>query len=74
MLSEVRDAYSKVDKWTKPERVGFSLNWSPMSPKLVAEPKGVILIIAPFNLPAFLLLSPLVRPNTDISPMRMWFG
>ena len=31
-----------------------------MGPKVRAEAKGVALIIAPFNFPCFLLLSPLV--------------
>ena len=58
---EVRSAYANVDKWCKPQGIGFHFNWFAMRPKLTPEPKGVILIIAPFNLPCFLLLSPLVR-------------
>ena len=63
MLAEVHMGYHNVDKWVKPERTAFSVNWTPMSPKFCPEPKGVILIISPFNFPAFLLLSPLVRPD-----------
>ncbi|KAI0706421.1 aldehyde dehydrogenase [Earliella scabrosa] len=60
VLAEVHMGYHNVDKWVKPERTAFSINWTPMSPKFCPEPKGVILIISPFNFPAFLLLSPLV--------------
>ncbi|OBZ72513.1 Aldehyde dehydrogenase family 3 member H1 [Grifola frondosa] len=60
VFSEVRLAYDNVEKWAKPQRAPFSLNWFAMSPTTKAEPKGVVLIIAPFNFPLFLLLSPLV--------------
>ncbi|KAI0763342.1 aldehyde dehydrogenase [Trametes elegans] len=59
-LSEIRDAYNNVEKWVRPQSIGFSINWFAMSPKFTAEPKGVALIIAPFNFPMFLLLGPLV--------------
>ncbi|TFK87170.1 aldehyde dehydrogenase [Polyporus arcularius HHB13444] len=60
VYGEVRMVYDKIDQWVKPQRIDFHFNWFPMGPKLVAEPKGVILNIAPFNVPVFLLLSPLV--------------
>ncbi|OBZ72483.1 Aldehyde dehydrogenase, dimeric NADP-preferring [Grifola frondosa] len=60
VLNEVRLAYDNVEKWAKQQSAPFSLSWFVMSPKLKAEPKGVILIIAPFNFPLFLLLNPLV--------------
>ena len=60
VYTEVREAYDKIEKWTKPQTADFNFNFFPMGPKLVAEPKGVALIIAPFNFPCFLLLSPLV--------------
>ncbi|KAI0659649.1 NAD-dependent aldehyde dehydrogenase [Cubamyces menziesii] len=56
---EVRTAYDNVEKWTKSQRAEFSLNFFAMGPRLRAEPKGVILAIAPFNAPIFMLLSPL---------------
>ncbi|EIW52056.1 NAD-aldehyde dehydrogenase [Trametes versicolor FP-101664 SS1] len=57
---EVRTAYDNVEKWTKPQKAEFSFNFFAMSPKLRAEPKGTILIIGPFNVPVFTILSPLV--------------
>ncbi len=62
--------YDKIDQWVKPQRIDFHFNWFPMGPKLVAEPKGVILNIAPFNVPVFLLLSPLVCSY----PAALFFG
>ncbi|OSC99247.1 NAD-dependent aldehyde dehydrogenase [Trametes coccinea BRFM310] len=57
---EVRSAYDNVEQWTKIQKADFNLNFFAMSPKLKAEPKGVVLLIAPFNLPTFLVFSPLV--------------
>lgn len=56
----MRTAYDNVEKWTKPQKAEFSLNFFAMSPKLRAESKGTILIIGPFNVPVFTILSPLV--------------
>jgi acyl-CoA reductase-like NAD-dependent aldehyde dehydrogenase len=60
-LSEVMDAYHNVAKWSKPERARWSLNWFAVNPTIRKEPKGVVLIISPFNYPMWLLLGPLVR-------------
>ena len=58
--SDVKMAYDKVESWVKPQSAAFNFNFFAMRPKRVAEPKGTVLIIAPFNFPIFLLLSPLV--------------
>ncbi|KAI0667920.1 aldehyde dehydrogenase [Trametes maxima] len=60
VLGEIRDAYDNVEKWVKPQSIGFSINWFAMKPRFTPEPKGVVLIISPFNFPMFLLLGPLV--------------
>ncbi|KAI9070308.1 aldehyde dehydrogenase [Trametes sanguinea] len=57
---DVKLMYDNVEKWTKSRRVGFNLNFAPMNPRVKAEPKGVVLAIAPFNVPIFVLMSPLV--------------
>ncbi|KAG6897002.1 hypothetical protein C0992_004713, partial [Termitomyces sp. T32_za158] len=59
--SEVKEAYCNVEKWAKPEKPGFSLNFTVMRPVIYKEAKGVVLIISPFNYPLFLTLPPLVR-------------
>ena len=60
-FGQIKLAYEIVEKWNKPQSVDFSLNWFPMRPKMFPEPKGVALLIAPFNIPIFLLFGPLVR-------------
>lgn len=57
---EVRTAYDNVEKWTKTQRAEFNLNFFALCPKMKAEPKGVVLNITPFNVPVFMILSPLV--------------
>jgi aldehyde dehydrogenase (NAD+)/aldehyde dehydrogenase (NAD(P)+) len=59
-LTEAVNAYHNVAKWSKPERAPFSFNWFAMKPTIRKEPKGVVLIITPFNYPVFLALRPLV--------------
>ncbi|KAF9265110.1 NAD-aldehyde dehydrogenase [Marasmius fiardii PR-910] len=55
-LTETKHTYSNIDKWVKPEKAPFSLNWSAMKPTIYKEPKGVVLIISPFNYPIFLTI------------------
>ena len=57
---DVRVAYDNVEKWMREQPVDFNLSFFPMRPTMKAEPKGVILIIAAFNVPLFLTLGPLV--------------
>ncbi|KAH9846748.1 NAD-dependent aldehyde dehydrogenase [Lenzites betulinus] len=57
---DVRSAYDDLEKWSKPYRADFNINFFAMSPKLKADPKGVVLMVTPFNFPVFLSLSPLV--------------
>ncbi|KAI1792769.1 NAD-dependent aldehyde dehydrogenase [Ganoderma leucocontextum] len=57
---DIRTGYDSVDKWTAPQKAEFNLSFWAMGPKHKAEPKGVVFIIAPFNGPLIMLLSPLV--------------
>ncbi|TBU40995.1 NAD-dependent aldehyde dehydrogenase [Dichomitus squalens] len=59
-LLQIRSAYDNLDKWSRSQNIELNINWFALGPKLKPEPKGVVLIIAPFNLPLFLTLSPLV--------------
>lgn len=58
-ITEVLDAYKNVETWAKPEKPARSVNFMFMRPVTHKEPKGVILIISPFNYPLFLCISPL---------------
>jgi aldehyde dehydrogenase (NAD+)/aldehyde dehydrogenase (NAD(P)+) len=60
----VKDAYCNVAKWSKPQKPGFSVMWTPMRPVIRKEAKGVVLIITPFNYPLWLSFVPLVRAFT----------
>ena len=59
-VTEIKHTYTHLDQWTKPEKAPFSLNWSAMRPVVYKEPKGVVLIISPFNYPVFLCIPVLV--------------
>ncbi|THH14250.1 hypothetical protein EW146_g6054 [Bondarzewia mesenterica] len=58
-LTDAKVAYDNVTKWSKTERASWSFNWFLMKPTLRKEPKGVVLIISPFNYPIWLSLGPL---------------
>jgi aldehyde dehydrogenase (NAD+) len=47
-----------LKKWNKPERVGTPLVAMPGKSRLIPEPVGVVLVIAPWNYPIHLLLVP----------------
>ncbi|EEB95180.1 hypothetical protein MPER_05893, partial [Moniliophthora perniciosa FA553] len=53
-IVEIKYTYTHIEKWVKPEKPSFSLNWTPMRPVIYKEPKGVVLLISPFNYPVFL--------------------
>ena len=60
MLNDIKKTYYRIDKWVKPDSTPFSPLWAAVNPKIRKEPKGVVLIMAPFNFPVLLLLGPLV--------------
>ena len=57
---EVKLTLKKLAKWTRPERVATPIHLRPAKSRIVREPLGVVLIIAPWNYPVQLLLGPLV--------------
>jgi aldehyde dehydrogenase (NAD+) len=59
-LIEVRHAISDLDTWMRPVQVDTPLSYFGTSSKLVYEPKGTCLIIAPWNYPFNLCIIPLV--------------
>ncbi|PBK67527.1 NAD-aldehyde dehydrogenase [Armillaria solidipes] len=58
-VSEIKDAYSNVEKWSKPEKPAFSMNYTPMRRVIYKQGKGVVLIISPFNYPVFMSFGPM---------------
>jgi aldehyde dehydrogenase (NAD+) len=58
--SEVRHARKHLERWTRPEKVRAPLTTQPARAWIQREPLGVVLVIAPWNYPVQLALSPLV--------------
>lgn len=49
--STIINTLKSLEKWAAPSKPAFDLNFYAMSPKTRHEPKGVVLIISPFNFP-----------------------
>ncbi len=60
VLTEINNAIRNLRCWMKPVRVRTNLLNFPSRSRIYSEPLGVVLIIAPWNYPLQLLLSPLV--------------
>jgi aldehyde dehydrogenase (NAD+) len=60
VVSEARHAIRQLRSWMKPKRVSTRLALLGSRSSVVYEPKGVVLIIAPWNFPFNLTLGPLV--------------
>src|SRR5688572_25770333 len=59
-ISEVDEALRNVRWWMKPEKAKLPLKFRPGAARIVPQPLGMVLIIAPWNYPLQLTLSPLV--------------
>jgi aldehyde dehydrogenase (NAD+) len=60
VLDEIGHARRHLRRWMRPRRVGPTLASFGSSARIVPQPRGVCLIIAPWNLPFCLALGPLV--------------
>lgn len=60
LLEEIKYTLRHLNKWMKPKRVWAGLTTFPSTAKIHQEPRGVVLIIAPWNYPFQLSLVPLV--------------
>lgn len=58
-IGEINHALRHLRRWLRPSRGPISPAMSPARARLVPEPLGVVLIIAPWNYPMQLLLDPL---------------
>lgn len=59
-MSEAKYALAHMASWVKPTSVPTPLLVMPASSQVTPDPRGVILIIAPWNYPVSLVLNPLV--------------
>ncbi len=57
---EIKTHLKNLNKWAKPEKVPTPAKLAPSKSRIVKEPLGCALIIAPWNYPVQLLLAPLV--------------
>ena len=60
ILSEIDYTLKHLKRWVRPRRVSVPGSAIPASASIVREPLGVVLVIAPWNYPLLLLLSPFV--------------
>ena len=60
VVGEIRHALEKLDEWTAPQKVDAPISYLGTRSKIIFEPKGVCLVIAPWNYPFSLCFGPLV--------------
>jgi len=60
ILDEINHAINHIYDWTREEKVPTPLGFIGSKSKIIIEPKGVTLIIAPWNYPFNLCIGPLV--------------
>jgi aldehyde dehydrogenase (NAD+) len=58
--SEIDETLRHLDGWMKPEKVAVPVKQQPGRARIHRDPRGVVLIIGPWNYPVQLLLAPLV--------------
>ena len=59
-IAEIDHALAGLPAWMAPERVKVPLTFKPGSARIVSQPLGVVLVIAPWNYPVQLSLAPMV--------------
>jgi aldehyde dehydrogenase (NAD+) len=60
VISEIKDALRHLSRWMKPRKVSTPIGLFGSSSAIIHEPKGLVLIISPWNYPIYLTLGPLV--------------
>jgi aldehyde dehydrogenase (NAD+) len=60
VLDELSFALKNIDRWTKPKKVDAPITMLGTRSSILYEPKGVCLIIAPWNYPFSLCIGPLI--------------
>ncbi len=57
---ELKKHISCLKKWSRPQKVHTPIELMPAKSRIISEPLGIVLIIAPWNYPFQLLINPLV--------------
>lgn len=60
LYSEISYVLKRLKKWIKPKSVGTPMFLFPSKSKILPSPKGISLIIGPWNYPLQLLIAPLI--------------
>lgn len=60
LVAELDHTVKNLRRWLRPKRVGAPAALLPASAKVMREPLGVVLVIAPWNYPVQLLLGPMI--------------
>lgn len=60
VFETIRYVSSRLQRWMKPERRSVSLWFKPSQARVMAQPKGVVGIIVPWNYPVSLALIPVI--------------
>ena len=60
LIKEIDFTIKHLDKWARPQAVPTPLMFRPSSSRVHRDPLGTVLIIAPWNYPLLLSLSPLI--------------
>ena len=60
VYAEINEALKNVKKWSRPQRVKGTIATFPSKNYVYSEPYGVVLIMAPWNYPFNLAISPLI--------------
>ncbi len=60
VISEIKDALRHLPRWMKPRKVSTPIGLFGSAGTIVHEPRGLVLIISPWNYPIYLTLGPLV--------------
>ena len=60
VYAEINEALKNVRKWSRPEKVKGTIYTFPSKNYVYSEPYGVVLIMAPWNYPFNLAISPLI--------------
>ncbi len=63
-IGEIDHTLRHIRAWTQPQRVKLPLHLRPGSARILQEPLGTVLVIAPWNYPLQLLIAPLVPALT----------
>jgi len=60
VLSEINEALVNLRSWSSPNRVSSPVYLLGVNARVITEPKGVVLIIAPWNFPFNLCIGPMI--------------